>query len=100
MSPEQLAKMTRCLVEGATIEGIVKATGVTRQTISNQLKAMRAANSAYVRKWSKTSDGRRVKPVWAMGGRPDAARPTGKTGAMRQRAYRKRKKAEAQALKA
>jgi len=100
LSPDQLAKMTRCLVEGATVERLVQATGLTRQTVSNQLNAMRQANSAYVRKWSRDKAGRRTKAVWAMGGRPDVERPTGKTAAMRQRAYRKRKRIEREALRA
>lgn len=100
MSPDQLAKLTRCLVEGATVEAIVKATGLTRQTVSSQLKGMRQTNAAYVRKWARDKAGRRTKAVWAMGGRPDAPRPTGMTQAMRQRAYRRRKAIEREALRA
>lgn len=98
MNADQLARMTRCLVDGATVEDIVHATDLTRQTVSNQLHAMQAAGAAYIRRWAQDKAGRRTKAVWAVGNRPNASRPTGQTAAMRQRAYRKRKKAQAQAM--
>lgn len=98
MSPDQLAKMTRCLIEGATVQTMVQATGLTRQTVSSQLKTMRQAGAAYIRSYAKDTAGRRTKAVWAVGGRPGLTKPTGITTIMRQRAYRRRKKAEAKAV--
>jgi DNA-binding transcriptional ArsR family regulator len=96
MKPKQLGQFTKALVRGAPIDRLVKATGLTRQTISTQLKAMREVGAVHIKRWDRDSSGCRSRAVWALGNKEDAARPS-MTPAQRQKAYRVRQATKVEA---
>jgi len=94
--PKQLGQFTKALSRGAAIDRLVKATGLTRQTIAIQLKAMREVGAVHIKRWDRDATGSRSRAVWALGDKEDAARPR-MTPAQRQKAYRVRQATKVEA---
>jgi hypothetical protein len=94
MEDEQIKAARKKLMRkaGATVQDIVSACGVCRQTAADFIKILKAADSIHIQSWKRDGKNRISTACYRAGPGEDAAKPGATPAMQRMREYRARLK--------